>query len=133
MKSGEAQTTTEPEQKSTTPLEHGHTSAQEQENKLQSGKILEIKPVEGTPFSIVVIEQGTFISLGNQRISQIMKEEESKLQIYRKDWNLIISLIVMITERVYEQIKLEDKARNELPELIKDIQAATKKIAERNK
>lgn len=113
-KTGEDQIGTEPEQKNGMGLEHTQDYVQETENKLESGKILERKQCENTPFHVVNTESGAFIAIGNQRISDLMTVEECKKMVEEKTWGLICTTIAIITERVMESIKLEDKAKNEL-------------------
>lgn len=90
------------------------TYALEMENKLNSGKLLEILPVENTPFHILVTEMGHFITIGNKVITEPKTLKACYEMIEDKEWQIIVSLVVTITERVIEQIKLEDKARNQL-------------------
>lgn len=112
-KTGEDQTTMAPEQKNTTQSEHGQTSAQEQESKLGYGKIVEVTKIEKTPFHLVKLEEGKcFITLGNNRISEIQTINEALELINNQGWELITSLVTLVTERVYEAIQREDKARN---------------------
>lgn len=106
--------TMEPEQEKNTILEQSLTDAQETESKLDSGKILDRKQCEDTPFQIVNTDSGAFIAIGNQRISDLMTVEECKKMVEEKTWGLICTTIAIITERVMESIQLEDKARNEL-------------------
>lgn len=123
MKFVEAQTTTEQEQKNTTPLEHGHTSVLEKANNVDYGmiegnRILDTQKIDNTPFHIISMKDDNgdikcFTAIGNQRVSKLNHGTVDLLEkIYDKDWELIVSLITIITERVYEQLKREDIARN---------------------
>lgn len=116
---GAAQTGTE--QKAEKNMESLQSSALaiEKENNSNSSKIMDVLKVRHTPFSIVTtgIENAEkcFITVGNKRVSEMITKELAETKIKYKDWDLLSSLIVIITENVVEQMKLEDKARNELP------------------
>lgn len=114
-KTGEDLTGQELEQKKGMGLEQSQSNVSEKENNSKSGKIVDIKKRYGTPFEIVVIEDGEkgFIAIGNQRITEPMPVEELDLMINGKDWELITKLVVNITEKVVLAIKEEDIARNE--------------------
>lgn len=115
---GETQPGTVQEPSKSMGLQQSLTNAQQKVNNSQYGKILKVVAIEDTPFTIVTVETeegnyaDSFISIGTHRITPMMYESEAKVRIKKKDWGLIVSLVTIITERVYEQIKLEDKARN---------------------
>lgn len=91
------------------------TNAQEPVNKLASGKLLQIEAVEGTPFNIVrtgdTEEDMRFhISIGNKVVTLGLKEEEkAKETIRERDWELITSLIVVVCERVVDELLKKQK------------------------
>lgn len=97
-------------------LQKSQNSVNKTENNKQYGNILKVIAIDETPFTLVTIEteekENTFISIGTSRITSMMTEERAKITVRKKDWQLIVSLITIITERVTEQIKLEDKTRN---------------------
>lgn len=99
------------------------TYALEKDGKLQSGKILEIIPIENTPFHLLKTQNGTFITVGNKVISEPMTEIEAMDKIDNIEWDTIVQLISIITERVVEAIKIEDQLRS----------TAAKEGAEKNK
>lgn len=92
------------------------TNAQEQENKSQCGKIIEIIKIEYTPFSMVVTdsteEKKVFLTLGNKRITELITREQAEKKIRFKDWDMISALITIITEKVVEEITLEKALEN---------------------
>jgi hypothetical protein len=118
MKEQKLNITTEQENNTTT--ESTQNYALDKENKSESGKMVKIENVEGTPFTIVTVEtedkNNSFIAIGTSRITKLAPAIQAKNAITKKDWGLIVSLVTIVTERVMEQIKLEDKARNELKE-----------------
>lgn len=84
-------------------LLQSQTNAQEQENSSPSvTKIIERDPIEDTPFVIVTIEQGSFIALGNRRITEYMPKDECKRLIKDRNWELITNLSVTVYERMAE-------------------------------
>lgn len=88
-------------------------------SSIENNNLVETEPIKGTPFTIVKAKTDNgekwFTSIGNNRVTPLYNNQEDCLaEIHGKDWNLIVSLITIITERVHEQIKMEDKARNEL-------------------
>lgn len=89
------------------------------------GTDIEKIPITGTPFHIVRIDNNkddAFIAIGDARITERGNEEELAEQIAAKDWKLIVSTIILITERVMKGIQMEDKARNEItPEMSKQL------------
>lgn len=92
----------------------GHTNVNEQENSLPSGKkIIDNEKIEGTPFYIITIhdeeEKKCFISVGNKRVTEIITREEADAMIKHKFWDLIVSLIAIVTEAT-----MEEKIKNEL-------------------
>lgn len=102
-----------------TELLQSQTSAQQTETKSQSGEIFKAERIEDTPFTIIKTDEGKicFIAIGNKRITNEKTYVECLQEIREKDWNLIVSLITLITEAVYREITAEDA--KELNELIK--------------
>lgn len=113
----EQQTKEEQEQEKSKEQLNTQSFALETENKEDFGnKILDRIPITGTPFHVVRTNENleeSFIAVGNNRISEIESEIELTERIENKDWNLITSLIICITDKVMQAIKEEDKARNE--------------------
>lgn len=98
------------------------------ENKLESGEILKTHEIEGTPFRIVELLQtentglkNCFIAVGNKRITELNEYNVLAEKIYEKDWDILVSLSVIISEGVIEEIKRQDR------ELIKNL---TKNVTE---
>jgi len=98
----------------TEALYNGQQNVQEQESKADSGKLVQIEKVEGTPFTVVTIEgsaevNDTFIAVGNERLTDLGDYEEMKRKIEERDWELIVQLQVFIANKVNEETKLENK------------------------
>lgn len=85
-----------------TESEKSENTAQETENKSQSGKIIQMHTSEYHPFTIVELGNGEkkncFIGVQNKRITEIMTKEECEEMIIERDWNLIITLMSVISD-----------------------------------
>lgn len=67
--------------------------------------------VEGTPFTIITTpDGGSVVTLGKYRVSAPMEtEEEARLYVMGKDWNLILSVVMlMVEEETTKHQKLND-------------------------
>lgn len=105
-----------PEQEHSKHMEsqQSHTYALEKESNLASGKLVETLKIPHTPFHTVTIEteegQKHFIAIGNKRVTELYTDITDAIDtIHERNWDLICSLVVVITERVIEAIKQEDK------------------------
>lgn len=106
----------EPENGKHTESEQLQTYALEKENKSKYGKTVETEPIEGTPFTIITIDEGEgevkiqecFIAIGNKRITERQSYIKCLEQIQQRDWKLITSLITVIVEAVIQEIRRED-------------------------
>lgn len=61
-------------------------------------------PVENTPFYLVTDEQGTHITMGNYLVTDKVfdTEEEADEYIMLNEWALLIPVIGIIAEKVFE-------------------------------
>lgn len=107
----------EPEDKKYTESEQSQTYALEKENKSKSGnEIAEKEKIEKTPFDIITITeevegkkiQVSFIAVGNKRITEITTYVKCLQMIQERDWNLMVSLITIITEAVTKEVLKEE-------------------------
>lgn len=80
------------------------TNAEENQNNSKSGKLMDVKMVEGTPFSIVKNpekeKENCFIAVAKDRLTDWMTEEEAQEQIEKRDWKLITQLAVNIAIKI---------------------------------
>lgn len=75
------------------------TNVQETENNSQSSEhLIERERVDNTPFTIVTIQQGTFIAISNRRVTDYITKEECYNLIKEKPWSLIIESLLTILE-----------------------------------
>lgn len=114
---GQQLAATESNKEKNTELSNSPNFAVERGNNEDYGnKILDRITIVGTPFTIVRTEENlekSFIAIGNNRITELTTEIELTEKLENKDWDLITSLVIIITERVMAGIKEEDQARYE--------------------
>jgi hypothetical protein len=83
-------------------------SAAAMANSLDSYKLIEQHRVEGTPFTIVEVnngeEENTFISVGNKRVTELMPKKLAEETVQAKDWNLIVSVVTIILESMLDDL-----------------------------
>lgn len=66
------------------------------EQEIQNTELIHREPIDGTPFQVITIEEGSFIALGRFRVSDIQSEENCYKMIEGKDWNLILATVSVI-------------------------------------
>lgn len=64
--------------------------------------MIEREHIDNTPFTIVTIEQGTFIAIGSRRITNYTTKEECMNMIECQTWDLITSTIAVMYEIMTE-------------------------------
>lgn len=82
----------------TLTLDNSHTTVNENDNK-NSGKLFEITDIENSPIKCISMEEGHFLALGNQRITETYESKEQLIKYYNKskiDWNLLTNVIFTI-------------------------------------
>lgn len=69
--------------------------------------LIEAERMEGTPFTIITATDkgkeapdGSFIAMGNQRMSELNTYEECVKLVKERDWVLITALAIEMAERV---------------------------------
>ena len=71
----------------------------EPEQKQQNEQIIKVTEVKGTPFSILEVDGEFTITIGRCKLSAPLKTEKEALdQIKKKDWELILSCMLMIKD-----------------------------------
>lgn len=70
-----------------------------------SNSLIDKTPLEGTPFTLVQVEQGNFLAIGNQRVTELTKTEDELMERVitgtidgNVDWDLIVNTINAIIE-----------------------------------
>lgn len=80
-----------------------HSNAKETDNKNYS--LIEKTDVEDTPFMIISTEEGHFIVMGENRLSEPYKNKAEALTAAKKiTWNRIVQVILIISDKL-ETIK----------------------------
>lgn len=89
---------------------NGLESAGEQDRQ-NSSEILNV--VQYDMFNIVTSDKGTFIALGNNRVSEMLSGEiECKSVIDDKDWKLIFNVIAVTANAIIRQKESEKETPN---------------------
>lgn len=120
-KNGQLQTGGEQEPKKSMGLELSSTTVQEKESnndlalEIPSDKIVDHEKVGSSPFMIVTYitennKKRSFLTLGNHRISDLVENaQELRDMVDNKEWEILVSLVTLVVERVIEQVKIEDR------------------------
>lgn len=68
--------------------------------KQEGTEIVQRKPIEGSPFTIVKKDGKCMLTMGKFKISEMMEEEEISIYILENEWNLIATIAGIIAEEV---------------------------------
>ena len=87
-------------------------NAENTQNKENSSKILDRRPIKGTPFTSIHTEDKMFIVMGKTRLSKDLEPTE-KPEKWLKDnmWDVIGALILDVIEYQLKQIKQEEQLK----------------------
>lgn len=81
----------------------GSSSAEESQNKEKSGKIVRTK-LEGTPFHLLTSEQGSCITMGDYRVTEIVETAtDANLKLSTEMYNIIMNCSVIIANKIFDQ------------------------------
>lgn len=63
--------------------------------------------VKGTPFRVIVLDTGkAFVALGANRLTEELESEEKAIEkIHGKDWELVMSLIILVCHQLTSKTK----------------------------
>ena len=75
---------------------HTQQNGQNEEAKSQSSKMIEREKVEGTMFDVITMEQGSFVALGENRVTDYQEKEKCIEMVKDKDWQLIEQMCILI-------------------------------------
>lgn len=98
--------TTEQDNVQSTESENGQTSAEKSSNS-NYGEIIGQYKVPNSPLTIVTVEGGEFIGIGNRRITDILKNGVAEEMIAMRDWDLIIAIVTQTVSATLEAIAKE--------------------------
>ena len=89
-------------------------------NVEENEELTKIEVVEGTPFTVVKVDDQYFLALGKYRLSELLdSEEEAKEEINDLSWNRLLSVMYAVANEVYrdheeQRGRIIDKAREEV-------------------
>lgn len=63
-------------------------------------ELIKRNAIFGTPFTVITMEEGSFVGMGKYRLTDLMPEEECIQLIEDRDWMLICSLVSIISESI---------------------------------
>jgi len=87
----------------------GLTNAEVKENNVSSGKLISHEKVPNSPFSIVELDSmGSFVAMGNDRISDFMSTKECWDLVSSKPWDLILASVTSLLTHILKDKKLID-------------------------
>lgn len=87
------------------------------ERPIREDEIVKRERVEGTPFTIVQMENKTFIALGMYRISnEDLTYKDCKEAIKNKDWGLILNVARLIA---MDEINVNEETKQKKREMVK--------------
>ena len=84
--------------KESSELSNGLRYGEEETNKQKSSEI--VKNVEADIFRIVTTEDGSFVALGNNRLTEYMSEKEAYARVMERDWELIFNVIATTAKAI---------------------------------
>lgn len=80
-----------------------------EETHSEDSNLVEVKKIEGTPFTIVKTERGYFLAFGQHRLTEPMETEAiATHQLIEKGWDITTQVIAIIVEKTWE-IKTHDR------------------------
>lgn len=83
------------------------TTGTNAENDNSSNSLINRIPVDGTPFTIVEIEKGYFLALGNYRLTEVVEDENELYNLViaptyehngHYDWNFLLTVVNAIVQ-----------------------------------
>lgn len=79
---------------------------------INSEKLIEVTPIEETPFAVLKHEDKFYLVMGNYRLTSACKTfEEAKEQAEDASWNRILQVIVIALENSKNIVDLEQKVK----------------------
>lgn len=86
-------------------LLHTQGNAEQPDDKQNSGKLIDVENIEGTPWTLVTINQEgdneeCFLAIGNARLTEKGTHEEMMKKIYERDWNLMFQMVAYLADRI---------------------------------
>lgn len=87
---------------------NGQSNANEKQNNSQ---LISHEELENTPFTITTDEEGSYLRLGNYRLTERLKTHDQVIDfLYENQWNTIVNLICAIID-THDKIKQNEHER----------------------
>lgn len=89
--------------------ENLHTTEQEQNSRNYSDSLISRVKIKKSPFTLVTVEEGSFLALGKHMITGVMEKEEIEkmLQETQVNWELLIPIIGILVNELKNELKNE--------------------------
>lgn len=65
---------------------------------IEKRQIVNVQPIDNTPFSIVTIEEGSFVALGKYRLTDYMSPDECLEKAKVDNWEFLLSVMQVFLE-----------------------------------
>lgn len=76
-------------------------------------QIIEREQLHGTPFWTIKTEQGWFLVMGEHRLSSVFqRKDQVKGWLLNNQWQVIMQIIVIVTNKMKEEKEITKKAYN---------------------
>lgn len=82
-------------------LENSQTTANQANSTDYSNELINREPIEGTPFQLIKLENGFFLTMGNYRITEIYNTKEETLELIntqKLNWYTLLTIINTMIE-----------------------------------
>lgn len=81
-----------------------------EETHKQQSTLVEREPIDKTPFWLITNQDGSFITLGEYRITEVKKDKAEALdELRNNEWNIIMHMCAVIVEKSLEERKRLEK------------------------
>ncbi len=68
-----------------------------------------VSQYENTPFLLVETDEGVFLAIGNNRLSEVMKDKDALDQwVFTNEWNLIGSFVMSLINN-FDKLKINEQ------------------------
>lgn len=70
---------------------------------IEKFELIKREPVEGTPFTKVTTDRGTFIGMGQYRLTEFLESDQIQDILLTKDWNFLLAVVSVVVENIVNQ------------------------------
>ncbi|AXH74225.1 MAG: hypothetical protein [Microviridae sp.] len=80
--------------------------AKENQHRENSSELVQgLEHIEDSPFMLVTTIEGSFLALGEHRVTELMDKEDAKKMVTEKSWALIGALFTVMQTKLNNQLK----------------------------